>query len=65
MPLYFDIGTGDSDGTWQGFAGVGYKFKKFNTILAYRYLDYNFDESNQVMEDLNVKGLFLGFMFKF
>jgi len=65
MPLYFDIGTGDSDGTWQAFAGVGYKFKKFNTILAYRYLDYNFDESNKVLEDLNVKGPFLGFMFKF
>ena len=65
MPIYVDIGTGDSDGTWQGFAGVGYKFNKFNTILAYRYLDYNFDESNRVMEELNVKGPFLGFMFKF
>jgi len=65
IPIHFDIGTGETDGTWQGFAGVGYKFEKFNTILAYRYLDYNFDESNKVLEDLNVKGLFLGFMFKF
>ncbi len=47
------------------FNAVGYKFNKFNTILAYRYLDYNFDESNRVMEELNVKGPFLGFMFKF
>jgi hypothetical protein len=65
LPLYFDIGTGESDGTWQGFAGVGYKFEKINTILAYRYLDYNFDKSNEVMEDLNVKGPFLGLMFRF
>lgn len=65
MQLYVDVGTGDSDGTWQGFAGVGYKFNKFNMILAYRYLDYNFDESNRVMEELNVKGPFLGFIFKF
>jgi len=65
LPLYFDIGTGDSDGTWQGFAGVGYEFNSFNTVLAYRYLDYKFDESNVVMEEMNVKGPFLGLMFKF
>ena len=65
MPLYLDIGTGDSDGTWQGLAGIGYKFNSFNTILGYRYLDYEFDKSNKVMEELNVAGPFLGLMFRF
>jgi hypothetical protein len=65
LPLYFDIGTGNSDGTWQGFAGIGYQFNTFNTVLAYRYLDYNFDQDNQVMEGLSVKGMFLGFQFNF
>ena len=65
VPLYFDIGAGDTDGTWQGFAGVGYEFENFNTVLGYRYLDYNFDESNEVMEEMTVKGPFLGLMFKF
>ena len=65
VPLYFDIGTGDSDGTWQALAGVGYQFNKFSTTLTYRYLDYNFDSSNEVMADLAVNGPMLGITFIF
>lgn len=65
VPLYFDVGTGDTDGTWQGFGGIGYRFAKYNTVFSYRYLTYDFDRSNKVIADLTVKGLFLGLQFSF
>ena len=65
VPMYFDIGTGDTDRTWQGFAGVGYRFEKLSAILGYRYLDYKFDDSNPVLADLTVKGPIAGIMFNF
>ena len=56
VPTYFDIGKGDTDLTWQAFAGVGYKFGKLSTIVGYRYLDFEFDNSNKVMAEMTVKG---------
>jgi hypothetical protein len=64
LPIYFDVGTGDSKSTWQGFAGIGYKFNKMEAMLAYRYLDYDFDNS-PVFDDLTLKGPFLGVRFGF
>ena len=43
MPYYADVGTGQSDLTWQALVGVGYTFKWGDVLLAYRYLDYDFD----------------------
>jgi hypothetical protein len=64
MPLYFDIGAGDSKSTWQGFAGIGYRFNSFDATLAYRYLDYDFDKKS-VMDDMVLKGAFAGISFRF
>jgi hypothetical protein len=64
MPLSIDVGWGDSDGTWQGIAGVGYRFKKFNTSLTYRYLSWDFDDV-PAMSSLVVKGPLLNFNFTF
>jgi opacity protein-like surface antigen len=64
LPVYFDIGTGNSKSTWQAFAGVGYRFSKVDAILAYRYLDYDFDDS-PVFDDMVLKGVFAGFSFRF
>ena len=60
LPIYFDVGGGASDGTWQALAGVGYKWGNWNTALTYRYLDYKFDDI-PALSDLTVKGLLLGF----
>ena len=65
VPLYFDIGTGDTDGTWQALAGIGYQFNSFSTTLAYRYLDFNFDDDNRVLAEMKVNGALLGFTFVF
>jgi hypothetical protein len=64
LPYHLDIGTGDSDVTWQGLGGIGYRFKHFDVIGAYRYLSWDFDSGDQ-LDDLNLHGPFLGFKFRF
>lgn len=62
VPYYGDIGTGDSDLTWQAMAGLGYAFKWGEVIGAYRYLDYQFKSSSAV-DSLNLSGPMLGVAF--
>lgn len=64
MPYYADVGTGQSDLTWQAMAGIGYNFKWGDVLLAYRYLDYNFD-SDFLLDDMNISGPALGARFRF
>ena len=64
VPTYFDIGTGQTDLTWQTYAGIGYKFGKVSTILGYRYLTFEFSD-NQVMADMTVKGPVAAMTFNF
>jgi opacity protein-like surface antigen len=59
IPYYLDVGTGDSDFTWQAMAGIGYSFDSFNVVAAYRYLDWNFG-SGKAIEDLNFGGPLIG-----
>jgi len=63
LPMYFDVGLGQSDSTWQASAGVGYHFSRFDAVLTYRYLKYNFD--HDVASNLVVKGPQLGAVFTF
>ncbi len=62
IPYYADIGTGDSDLTWQASGGIGYKFSWGDTMLTYRYLDYNFKSSSKI-ENQTFKGPWLGAAF--
>lgn len=59
IPLYGDVGTGDSKSTWQLLAGIGYRFKKVDATLAYRYLKYTFD-NDELLDDMILKGPALG-----
>ena len=59
VPYYLDIGTGDSDLTWQGVVGIGYAFPWGEVIATWRYLDYNFKSSAKV-DDLKMNGPLLG-----
>ncbi len=61
---YADIGTGDSDLTWQVWASAGYRFKRLHAMAGYRYLDYKFD-SDEAFADLTVNGPFVGVKFMF
>jgi hypothetical protein len=63
VPYYVDVGTGDSDLTWQGIAGIGYGFRWGEVIAAWRYLDYDF-KSSQKIESLNFNGPVIGVAFR-
>lgn len=55
IPYYLDIGTGNSDQTWQAMAGVGYALQWGEVVAAWRYLDYNMGSSSKI-ESLNFNG---------
>ena len=59
-----DVGTGDSDTTWQGLLAVGYRFDRFDAVFGYRYLDWSFDDG-EALEDLNLSGAMAGIKFTF
>ena len=55
VPYYLDIGSGQSDSTWQAMGGVGYKYKWGDLIFSYRHLEWEFDEESPI-RDLNLSG---------
>lgn len=68
VPFYLDVGTGDTDLTWQAFTGVGYKYKKFDLNVGYRYLEWDFDNNDKgasTFNDLNISGPIIGAKFNF
>jgi len=50
IPYSADIGTGDSEYTWQAAVSAGYKFNWGDVLLTYRYLHYDFGEDSFVNE---------------
>jgi hypothetical protein len=64
VPYYFDVGTGESDLTWQAIVGVGYAFGWGDLTAAWRYLDYDF-ASGDAVEDLWQSGAAIGATFHF
>ncbi len=60
---HFDVGTGDSDTTWQGLVGIGYKFEKYSLHAGYRYLTW--DHDGEAIDDLTLDGVYAGVRFKF
>ncbi len=64
LPYYLDVGTGQSDLTWQGAGGVGYSFNWGNVILVYRHMHWDF-KSDSLLKDISFSGPALGVVFKF
>jgi hypothetical protein len=54
VPYYVDVGTGNSDLTWQAMTGVGYKFSWGEVLGAWRYVDYKL--KSKPIEDVNLNG---------
>jgi len=63
VPYYLDVGTGQTDLTWQAVGGLGYAFKWGEVFAVWRYLDYNFKSSSRI-EDVNFNGPALGVAFR-
>jgi hypothetical protein len=69
LTMRVDLGFGDSEGTLNFLTSVGYRFPgPFALQLGYRHVDMKFkDNVNGVVEttDLELSGLYLGFVFRF
>ncbi len=55
VPYYLDVGTGDSDLTWQAMGGLGYSFGWGDVIGAWRYLDYDMKSDSRI-QDMTFNG---------
>ena len=60
---HLDVGTGESDSTWQGLVGLGYNFEKYSLIAGYRYLTW--DHGGEAIDDLTLDGVYAGVRFTF
>jgi hypothetical protein len=59
-----DVGTGESDLTYQGILGLGYDFGWGSVVGAWRYMGYEFDSSSHV-QNLSFNGPLLGVVLRF
>jgi hypothetical protein len=64
VPYHLDLGTGDSDFTWQGYAGIGHQWRWGSLVLGYRYLDFDQGDNSEV-RGLTMAGAELGVSFRF
>jgi hypothetical protein len=64
LPYFADVGTGDSDSVVDLFAGIGYRFQRFDLVAAWRYLDYDFGDG-WVLKTMTVNGPLVGVEFTF
>ncbi len=63
VPYYLDIGTGESDFTWQAMGGVGYTFGWGDVVAAWRYTDYEM-KSGDPVEGLTFNGPAIAAVFR-
>lgn len=64
IPYAADIGTGDTELSWQLFAGVGYRYDWGDVKLGYRYVEFDMEDGG-IVKDLTVDGPLLGVSYKF
>jgi hypothetical protein len=64
VPYYLDVGSGDSDFTWQIFGGLGYQTGWFSVSIGYRYLDFQ-NSGDTKVQDLELKGPLIAANFRF
>jgi hypothetical protein len=64
LPYYLDIGTGSSDFTWQGMAGIAYGWSWGSVQLVYRHLYYD-QKNDKLLQDMRFDGPALGISFRF
>ncbi|MEI8595316.1 hypothetical protein [Photobacterium sp. Hal280] len=61
LSYYADIGSGDSDLTWQAVTSIGYRLENFDISFGYQYLKWQFNE--MLLDELEIAGPALGLRF--
>lgn len=64
VPFYLDVGTGESQLTWQAAGGIAYAYSWGELTAMWRYLAYDM-KSGRTIQDLNFSGPMLGAVFRF
>ncbi|MBP2678076.1 MAG: hypothetical protein H6Q82_1141 [Deltaproteobacteria bacterium] len=64
IPYYLDVGTGDSSFTWQGVAGIEYRYGWGDLQLMYRYTYYDM-KSDKLLQNVSLGGPAIGVNFRF
>ena len=64
IPYYLDVGTGSSALTWQGVAGIEYRYDWGDLQLLYRYTYYDMKE-DKLLQDVSLDGPAIGVNFRF
>ena len=64
IPYYLDLGAGNSNFTWQTFAGIGYQSGWAGVQLGWRYMAYDQGGSSAV-QDMTMSGAYLAVNFSF
>jgi hypothetical protein len=63
LPVYLDVGGGQSARTWQAAAGIGYAFGWGQLSALYRYVDYEL-KSGKNVQGMNFGGPMVGATFR-
>jgi len=64
IPYYLDVGTGSSALTWQGVAGIEYRYDWGDLQLMYRYTYYDMKE-DKLLQNVSLGGPAIGVNFRF
>lgn len=62
---YADIGGGYSKTTWQTAVSFSYDYKKFTSVVGYRYLKWNLKNDAPALDDLVIHGPYAGLKWSF
>lgn len=65
FPFIADVGTGDSDLTWQAFAGTSYRFGHHTVTLGYRYMYWDISGTSRYLDSVDYDGPLLGYTYRF
>lgn len=63
VPYYLDVGTGESNLTWQAMGGIGYSFKWGDVAAVWRHIDYDM-KSGKKLESMAFDGPAIGAVFR-
>jgi hypothetical protein len=64
IPYYLDVGTGSSAITWQGVAGIDYRYSWGDLQLMYRYTYYDM-KADKLLQNVSLGGPAVGVNFRF